>query len=269
MRGPWSVGVRTVEIGRLTVEVLYPAVPGSEEGIEPLDVDIRCALPESERSKVTDDVRPIPSCDCYSDLPLDDAHGPYPLILFVHGTASWRTQSLSLMEHWASRGFVVYPQIILVFASDILAGVCGLPPVAAKTRLDGETVLPVLQGMTVWICPRMDRLRSGGRHRAQCGGTATAYELQVKVVASMVGSVIRPPDLTRPYFWGECRIRWWPSARRKPLMSERNRHDGSWVSMMGPPHLFDICELTNTKDRIWSRSRLKRRVWNSVRIVSV
>mgnify|MGYP001446614435 CR=1 FL=1 len=106
-RGPWPVGVQTVSLGRLDVEVLYPAVPGSEAGLSPLEVDIRYALPESEREKVGDDVRPHQSCDCYSDLPVDQEHGPYPLILFVHGTASWRTQSLSLMEHWASRGFVV------------------------------------------------------------------------------------------------------------------------------------------------------------------
>lgn len=41
----------------------------------------------------------------------------FPLIVFVHGTAGWRSQSLSLVVHWASRGFVVvaadYPGICL------------------------------------------------------------------------------------------------------------------------------------------------------------
>ena len=32
VRGPWVVGVRTVTMGRLTVEILYPAEPGSEQG---------------------------------------------------------------------------------------------------------------------------------------------------------------------------------------------------------------------------------------------
>jgi len=142
-RGPWPVGVQTVALGRLDVEVLYPAVPGSETGLSPLEVDIRYALPESEQEKVGDDVRPHQSCDCYSDLPLDQEHGPYPLILFVHGTASWRTQSLSLMEHWASRGFVVasadHPGLWL---SDVLAGVCGLPATGNQDLLgDLETVL--------------------------------------------------------------------------------------------------------------------------------
>ena len=41
----------------------------------------------------------------------------FPVIVFVHGTAGWRSQSLSLVSHWASRGFVVvaadYPGICL------------------------------------------------------------------------------------------------------------------------------------------------------------
>jgi hypothetical protein len=41
------------------------------------------------------------------DLPLDEKRGPYPVVIFVHGTASFRTQSLTQMVHWASRGFVV------------------------------------------------------------------------------------------------------------------------------------------------------------------
>ncbi|RMG93681.1 MAG: hypothetical protein D6705_18015 [Deltaproteobacteria bacterium] len=105
--GPWPVGVRTASIGRLTVEVWYPALPGSEAGASPEVYDIRKALPESEQGKIPDDDNPWQTCACYRDLPPDDAHGPYPVVYFVHGTAGFRTQSLSQMTHWASRGFVV------------------------------------------------------------------------------------------------------------------------------------------------------------------
>ena len=46
-------------------------------------------------------------CDCYRDLPLDTSHGPYPAVIFLHGTGSYRTASLTAMTQWASRGFVV------------------------------------------------------------------------------------------------------------------------------------------------------------------
>jgi hypothetical protein len=54
-RGPWPVGTKTVKFGRLTaVEIMYPAVPGSDAGMQPVMYDLRDWLPASERSKVPD-----------------------------------------------------------------------------------------------------------------------------------------------------------------------------------------------------------------------
>lgn len=107
-RGPWPVGQRTVKFGRFSaVEVMYPAKPGSEQGKQPLSFDMRQFLPEKERSKVPDAEATIVSQQTYADLPLDDAHGPYPVVIFVHGTASFRIGSFSTQALWASRGFVV------------------------------------------------------------------------------------------------------------------------------------------------------------------
>jgi fermentation-respiration switch protein FrsA (DUF1100 family) len=50
---------------------------------------------------------PKQTCDCVADLPIDTRGGPYPVVVFFHGTAGFRTQSLSQMTHWASRGFIV------------------------------------------------------------------------------------------------------------------------------------------------------------------
>jgi hypothetical protein len=110
VRGPWKVGVRTVHIGRLTVEVAYPAQPGSEAGKPEATYDIRDFLPPSERSKVPDDASPAVGPiggNLFRDLPLDQAHGPYPIVINIHGTASFRIANGSTLAHWASRGFVV------------------------------------------------------------------------------------------------------------------------------------------------------------------
>ena len=106
-RGPWAVGSRSVAIGSLTAEVWYPAPPGSDAGTEPARYDIRKQLPASESAKIPDADNPWQTCDCARDLELDAARGPYPVVLFVHGTASFRHQSLHQVTHWASRGFVV------------------------------------------------------------------------------------------------------------------------------------------------------------------
>ncbi len=123
--GPWAVGARTVKIGRLTTEVWYPATRASAAGTAKVQYDIRDELPPSQRGAIPDADNTWQECDCSRDLPIDDAHGPYPVIVFVHGTASFRTQSLTEMTHWASRGFVViaadHPGLKL---ADTLAFVC-------------------------------------------------------------------------------------------------------------------------------------------------
>lgn len=43
----------------------------------------------------------------YRDLPLDSAYGKYPVIIYVHGTGSFKFAHHVLATHWASRGFVV------------------------------------------------------------------------------------------------------------------------------------------------------------------
>jgi len=106
-RGPWAVGVRTVTAGGLTHEVWYPARRGSESGKAKKVYDLRYAIPADARPKITDEKAPRQPCDCIDDLPIDAERGPYPVVVFFHGTAGFRTQSLSQMTHWASRGFVV------------------------------------------------------------------------------------------------------------------------------------------------------------------
>lgn len=137
-RGPWSVGARRLSIGRLTVEVFYPAAPASEAGHAPIRYDIRQALPPSQRDKISDARNPWQTCDCFADLPLDEGHGPYPVLLFVHGTASFRTQSLSHLTHLASRGFVVlaadHPGLMM---ADTLAPVCP-GETAGQRNLQGD-----------------------------------------------------------------------------------------------------------------------------------
>lgn len=112
--------MRTVTIGRLTVEVVYPAEPGSTAGLPEATYDVRDWLPPSERSKVPDAASPAVGPiggHLYRDVPIDAGHGPYPVAIFVHGTASFRIASGSTLVQWASRGIVVlgadYPGLFL------------------------------------------------------------------------------------------------------------------------------------------------------------
>lgn len=136
-RGPWPVGNKTVKLGRLnSVEVFYPAQVGSEQGKQATKYDLRQFLPKNEQSKVPDAQATLASADTYADLPLDTAHGPYPLVILVHGTAAFRVASLTSQALWASRGFVVlaadHPGLYL---ADYIA--CG-GQVAGQLDLSGD-----------------------------------------------------------------------------------------------------------------------------------
>ena len=176
-RGPWEVGARTVRIGRLTAEVWYPAAPGSAVG-EPAVYDIREAL-GALRGEIPDDDNPWQPCDCYRDLPIDEDHGPYPVVLFVHGTAAFRHQSVSHATHWASRGFVVlaadHPGLML---GDFLAQLCPGDP-SGEQDLGGDldamlAALAAPSGDLAFLTGRVDAGRVGVVGHSAGGGAAAA-----------------------------------------------------------------------------------------------
>lgn len=174
--GPWPVGVRSVTIEGLGLDVWYPAVPGSEADADTIEYDIREFLPESEADKIPDEDNTLLACDCYRDLPIDDQFGPYPVIFFIHGTAGFRSQSIAQVEHWASRGFVVlaaeHPGLML---ADLLSTVCGGEAPAAAPDRDVEDLLDALRDgaePVADLLPSMDLARIGvSGHSA--GGAAT------------------------------------------------------------------------------------------------
>lgn len=142
-RGPWPVGVRTVRVDNLTVEVWYPARPGSDHGRPTERYDLRTAMPPAEAAKIPDADNAWLPCDCVRDLPLDEAHGPYPAVVFLHGAASFRAQSAFLMTHWASRGFIVVaPDLPGVGLAAALGGEAGLPAGAPLAMIDALTERP-------------------------------------------------------------------------------------------------------------------------------
>ena len=177
LAGPWPVGARTVQVGARTAEVWYPAEPGSDAGAQPLRYDIRASLPDSEQDKVPDASNPWQDCGCYRDLPIDAAHGPYPAVVFVHGTAGFRSQSLELVTHWASRGFVViaadHPGLWL---KDLLGSLCGLKSPAQDLAGDIAALVAAVQepaGDLAFLQGRVDGERIG-----MAGHSAGGYAIE-------------------------------------------------------------------------------------------
>lgn len=186
------MGVRTVSVGALTVEVWYPAKFGSDAGKTPVRYDIRPQLPASQQGMISDSDNPWQDCDCYRDLELDTSHGPYPVVVFVHGTAAFRTQSLAQMTHWASRGFVVvaadHPGLKL---ADMLSFVC--PDSASGSQnldADVDAMLGALEspsGELDFLADRIDMTRIGVVGHSAGGNAAGAASAKdgVRIVIPM------------------------------------------------------------------------------------
>jgi predicted dienelactone hydrolase len=203
-RGPWPVGTRRISIGRLTVDVFYPAERGSDFGVDEKVFDIRTFLPPSQQGIVSDARNPEQRCDCFADLPVDDEHGPWPVVVFVHGTAAFSTQSLSDMTFWASRGMVVvaatHPGLYL---ADNLALFCP-DDVSGSRDLDGDIDALVLsvrdtsEGLSFLQGALSDRValvgHSAGANAVVDAGNRSDASPDVDVVVSLAGSAA----LSRP-----------------------------------------------------------------------
>jgi predicted dienelactone hydrolase len=180
-RGPWAVGAKTITVQGLATEVWYPAKRGSEAGQTTIQYDIRKWLPLTEQTKIPDVDNPWQPCDCYRDLPLDTDHGPYPVVVFIHGTAAWRAQSVQLVQHWASRGFVVvssdHPGL---FLGDYLDFKLGANLVADTDKLIAD--LKTTAGELAFLSGHIDMARLGMSGHSAGGGGVSGYGAQAQVI---------------------------------------------------------------------------------------
>jgi predicted dienelactone hydrolase len=128
------------------------------------------------------------------DLPLDATHGPYPVIVFVHGTASFRHQSLSIVTHWASRGFVVvavdHPGLKL---GDTLAQACGGSPPAQHISEDIDAEIAAVSaasGELAFLAGHVDmtRVAVAGHSAGANAAVAASTKPGVQVVIPMAGN---------------------------------------------------------------------------------
>lgn len=194
--GPWPVGVTTVQLEGRTAEVWYPAQPGSEAGVETVRYDVRESLPEAEGAKISDEDNPWQPCDCARDLPVDDAHGPYPVVFFIHGTAGFRTQSLPQMTHWASRGFVVialdHPGLWL---RDLLGSICGGPSVTQALGDDVQVAMQAVRGQVPGLeafADIVDAERFAVAGHSAGGRAAGAFADDAQVLIPMAAGGVEP-----------------------------------------------------------------------------
>ncbi len=162
--GPYEVGVTTITLSDRSMEVWYPVDP-ADIGTDPRDeYFIRDYVSEAFEALIPADVNPPFVTDATRGVPAS-GDGPFPLVLFSHGFASYRVQSTFLTTHLASWGFVVISPDYLERG---LRPVLGEPPAVKRAdtavadeaieaaraanlatggllegRIDGDTVFPI------------------------------------------------------------------------------------------------------------------------------
>jgi len=181
--GPWEAGVTTIMLADRMVEVWYPVDVGDADGLDRDAYFIRDALPDIFDALLPEDVNPPFVTDAYRDAPSSN-DGPFPLVVFAHGYASYRNQSTFLTTHLASWGFVVAS---VDYLERGLASVLGMQPDPQIDDVDLTRMLVALiasenarEGSVLQNRVSTDRIAIAG-HSAG-GGTAIRFGGEPDVV---------------------------------------------------------------------------------------
>lgn len=201
--GPYPVGITTLALdsGPL-VEVWYPAVQGTT-GTD--TYDMREFTPEAVRALLTGDADSTFTINAGRDA--DAAEGPFPVVLFSHGSAGIRQQSSFLTSHLASWGMVVaapdHP------SRDLNNRLGGGPdePTTSVDDLLGTLALLESENLDGPLAGRMDLDAVGAVGHSAGGGTvlAAASDSAIDGYVSMASGVLGgddSPDLpAKPSFF--------------------------------------------------------------------
>lgn len=243
-RGDRPVGARTVDLNGLTLEVWYPARPGSEVGVAPARYDLRERMPAAEAAKIPDADNAWLPCDCARDLPVDDTLGPLPVIVFLHGAASFRAQSVTLTTHWASRGYVVVaPDLPGIGLYETLGGGAMEFPLAVPTEVVRAIVAAPPGDPLAFIRPRLaPRVALVGHSLgAMLMGTVTDAP-GVAAMVSLAGAGAAAPEVPLLVIAGE-RDGVVPYAAKRDGVRDRADPRTRFVGLRGAGHLAfsDLC----------------------------
>lgn len=243
-RGDRPVGARTVALNGLTLEVWYPARPGSEVGVAPARYDLRERMPPAEAAKIPDADNAWLPCDCARDLPVDDTLGPLPVIVFLHGAASFRAQSVTLTTHWASRGYVVVaPDLPGIGLLETLGGGTIEFPLGVPTEVVRAVAEPGPADPLAFVRPQLaPRVALVGHSLgAMLMGTATEAP-GVAAMVSLAGAGAAAPEVPLLVVAGE-RDGVVPYAAKRDAARDAPDPRKRFVGLRGAGHLAfsDLC----------------------------
>ena len=105
-RGPWAVGVRTLQLYDRPVEVWYPVEPTAVEGQSSEIFDSINVISEVLRPFIPRDLGGEVDTGTYRDAPPATEARPFPTAAYSHGSPGYRQAATFLTGHLASHGVI-------------------------------------------------------------------------------------------------------------------------------------------------------------------
>lgn len=249
--GPYPVGITTLQLDSgPAVEVWYPAVPGTDG----TDVyDMRDFVPDAIRELLTAEVDSTVTMDASRDA--EAADGPFPLVLFSHGSAGVRVQSSILTTHLASWGMVVAsPEHPSRNLPSRLGGVDPADQTDSVDDLAGTLALMGSQNASGPLAGRINLDLVGLVGHSAGGGTVLAFadDPAVDGYVSMASGAFSPdPEVTpvlpdRPSFFlaGSTDAVVPPETRTRPAFEAAPAPSLLWIiEGVGHNGFDDFCTL--------------------------
>lgn len=150
-RGPYAVGVITINLGDRSADVYYPVKPADAAGKPTDSYSTRSLFPESFAALVPPALDGTFDVGAVRDLPAAD-DGPFPLVIYSHGYGGYRQVASFYTAHLASWGFVAATADHL--ERGIVSQLTGGAPAFGDTDLDDvQRTIAAL---------RTEQTRSGG-----------------------------------------------------------------------------------------------------------
>ncbi|MBI2376353.1 MAG: hypothetical protein HYV07_20330 [Deltaproteobacteria bacterium] len=242
-RGPFPVGVRTIDVDGLAIEVWYPAIEGAR------DVgsfyDLRDWLHAEGQAKVEAGVLKMP-VEAARDAP--PADGPFFAVVFSHGLAAYRSQSTFLTTHLASHGFVVLaPDHLSRGLARLLAGAM---PSFEDAPQELMKAIAFARGPRDARLPNIDssRIATAGHSAGAGSSAAVALDPAARVWVNLAGTSSDPAPAVPALFMTGSHDGVVPSSQTRAAF-EAHTSTASYFELNAAGHLVfsDICEIAKER----------------------